>query len=432
MSLISSKHVAALAQAAADGDARLVERLSQEHPRLAQAFAPLFARLAPREPAAIALQAVEQQGLVMGAAQTLLRTQEALGKATGESRDSVGRLTEQGAGISTALQQAATEVAQACEKSQHGADTVNELDGQLRLLRSALSAMNRNQSKLAEQVAQIRKLTSTVQEIAHQTNLVALNAAIEAARAGEAGRGFAIVADEVKQLAEKTTQATDEIEAVTGAIGDFSQQLDGDVRQGMQRLERAQNRIDHTTATLGEGGEALRSIATRVKTVQHSCDAQTARIVNAQATLGALQRRSTEAMRHAEALDRAAVLAHRLCLGWLDHADAQSMASLSLCLRESIQGLRQAMEVALLEPAAMDRRWFDTTAFERALHRLSEHHDSADLLAAGQRLGSHTDTFVRMLTEGQLDQAAQMPDQLEREREAIHKQLGELLNRLDA
>lgn len=432
MTLISSKHVAALAQAAAEGDARAVERLSQEHPRLAQALAPMFARMAPREPTALALQAVEQQGLVMGATQTLLRAQDALGKATTESRDSVGRLTEQGAGISTALQQTAADVSLACNQSRHGAETVTELDGQLRLLRSALSAIHRNQSKLAEQVGQIRKLTSTVQEIAHQTNLVALNAAIEAARAGEAGRGFAIVADEVKQLAEKTTQATDEIDAVTGAIGAFSQQLDGDVRQGMQRLERAQERVEHTSATLGEGDAALRNIASRVQAVQLGCDGQTARIAAAQAMFGALQRRSTEAMRHAESLDRAAVLAHRLTLGWLDQSEAQSTASLSLCLRESVQGLRQAMEVALHEPAAMDRRWFDTSTFQRALVRVGAQEGSRELVDAGQRLAAHADSFVRLLGEGLVDQAAQLPDHIEREREAIHKQLGELLNKAEA
>lgn len=432
MPLIPSKPLAALAQAAADGDAGQVERLSRQYPRLARALAPLIARAAPREPAAVALQAVEQQSLVMGSAQTLLRAQDALHQATGEARDSVGRLTEHGAGISTALQQTAGEVAQASEHNRHGADTVNELDGQLRLLRSALSAMNRNQSKLAEQVAQIRKLTATVQEIAHQTNLVALNAAIEAARAGEAGRGFAIVADEVKQLAEKTTQATDEIEAVTSSIGAFSQQLDGDVRQGMQRLERAQDRIDHTVGALGSGGASLRGIATRMQAAQQGCDAQNARIATAQATLGALQRRSSEAMRQAESLDRAAVLAHRLCLSWLDHADTPSVASLSLSLRESIQGLRQAMELALHEPAALDRRWFDTAAFDHALARLGEQHVAnpavAALLEAGKRLSSHAESFVRLVGEGQTGQAAQLPDLVEREREAIHQRLGELLN----
>ena len=72
---------------------------------------------------------------------------------------------------------------------------MSELDGQLRLLPSALSAMNRNQARLAEQVEQIRKLTGVVQEIAHQTNLVALNAAIQAARAGESVRVSAVGAD---------------------------------------------------------------------------------------------------------------------------------------------------------------------------------------------------------------------------------------------
>ena len=436
MTLIPAKHLAELAQAAASGDTQRVEQLARRHPRLAEALAPLLARLAPREPAAIALQSVEQQSLVMGTAQTVLRAQEALHQATGEARDSVSRLTEQGAGISTALQQAAGEVAQATAHNRHGAETVTELDGQLRLLRSALSAMNRNQSKLAEQVAQIRKLTSTVQEIAHQTNLVALNAAIEAARAGEAGRGFAIVADEVKQLAEKTTQATDQIEAVTSSIGAFSQQLDGDVRQGVQHLERAQDRAGHTAGTLEREGETLRAIAVRVQNSQQGCDAQNARVAAAQATLGALQRRSMEAIRQSESLDRAAVLSQRLCLGWLDHADTPSVASLSLSLRESIQGLRQAMELALHEPAALDRRWFDTTVFDRALARLgaqrAEHPAAATLLEAGQRLSEHADNFVRLIGEGQTTQAAQLSGQVERERESIHQQLSQLLAHAEA
>lgn len=436
MSLIPAKAIADLAQAAAAGDTDRAGQLARRHPRLAEALAPLLARIAPREPAAIALQSVEQQSLVMGTAQTVLRAQESLHQATGEARDSVGRLTEQGAGISTSLQQAASELAQATAHNRQGAETVTELDGQLRLLRSALSAMNRNQSKLAEQVAQIRKLTSTVQEVAHQTNLVALNAAIEAARAGEAGRGFAIVADEVKQLAEKTTQATDQIEAVTASIGAFSQQLDGDVRQGVQRLERAQDRAGHTAGTLEREGEALRAIATRVQGSQQGCDAQNARIAAAQATLGALQRRSMEAIRQAESLDRAAVLSHRLCLGWLDHADTASVASLSLSLRESIQGLRQAMELALHEPAALDRRWFDTAAFDRALARLGAqragHPAAATLLEAGQRLSGHAGNFVRLLGEGQTAQAAQLSDQVERERESIHQQLSQLLAQAEA
>ena len=430
MSLIRSQSLAALVQAATAGDEARLDQLSRQHPQVARALAPLLARLNHR-PAAVALQTLEQQGLVLAAAQMLGREQTALDKATQEGREGVGRLTDASAGISTGLQQIASALTQVEDARQSGSASVSELDGQLRLLRSALSAMNRNQSRLAEQVEQIRKLTGVVQEIAHQTNLVALNAAIEAARAGEAGRGFAVVADEVKQLAEKTTQATTEIETVTGAIGDFSQQLDGDVRQGMQQLERAQGGVGQTRTTLEQGSAALQAASERIVNLRQGQDVQQARTAAAQAALGALQRRSIEARRQSEALSRAALLAHRLALGWLDHDSGDDPASLSLSVRESAQGLRQAMELALQEPSALDRRWFDPGTLNHTLARLATHyagHPAASALsAAGARMAEHGSAFVGLLCDGQLEQAAQLAQQLEAERETMITQLAALL-----
>lgn len=431
MSLIRSRPLAALAHAAAAGETVRVEQLSRQHPRAARAIAPLLACLAARKPAAVALQTLEQQGLVLAAAQLLGREQTALDKATIESRAGVDRLTEAGAGISASLAQIAAGLGQAEQARQSSVGNVSKLDGQLRLLRSALSTMNRNQARLGEQIAQIRKLTGVVQEIAHQTNLVALNAAIEAARAGEAGRGFAVVADEVKQLAEKTTQATTEIEAVTGAIGDFSKQLEGDVGQGMQQLERAQTGIGHSRETLEQGGAALHAASERFGSLRQGQDVQQARTAAAQASLGALQRRSTEARRQSEALGRAALLAHRFALDWLEHESGNDPASLSLTVRESAQGLRQAMELALLEPGALDRRWFDASTLNETLTRLSAHyagHPAAGVLsAAGARMAEHGNTFVSLLRDGQLEQAAQVSQLLEAERETVVTQLAVLL-----
>ncbi len=430
MSLIWNQHLVALVEAAAAGNDERVAALRRKYPRAARTLAPLLDRVANRPPA-VALQTVEQQSLVLGAVQQLSREQAALDKAAGDSRGSVDRLTDGSAGISTALQQVGADLEQANRAGLAGAGNVSELDGQLRLLRSALSAMNRNQSKLAEQVAQIGKLTGVVQEIAHQTNLVALNAAIEAARAGEAGRGFAVVADEVKQLAEKTTLATTEIETVTGSIGDFSLQLNGDVQHGLQQLERAQAGVGRSGATLDEGSVALRTAGERIQKLQQNHDTQHARATAAQAALGALQRRGNEARRQSESLHRAALLAHRLGLDWLEGISGNDPASLSLTVREGALNLRQAMELALLEPGALDRRWFDTHAINRSIARLASLNDAspatAGLTNTGTQLCEQGSRFVTLLCDGQLDQATQVSQQLESGREALLGQLGALL-----
>jgi len=431
MSFIWKQQLAALVRAAAAGKHAEVGLLRQKYPRAAQTLAPLLAMVAERPPGAVALQTMEQQSLVLGAAQQLTREQAAMDRAAIESRVSVDHLTDGSAGISTALQQVGSELDRAGSSGLAGQSSVSELDGQLRLLRSALSAMNRNQSKLAEQVSQIRKLTGVVQEIAHQTNLVALNAAIEAARAGEAGRGFAVVADEVKQLAEKTALATSEIELVTGSIGDFSLQLDGDVQHGLRQLERAQAGIVQAGTVLREGSEALGVVSGRISTLKQSHDVQHTRATTTQAALGALQRRGSEARRQAEALNRAALLAHRLGLNWLESESGNDPASLSLTVRETVLSLRQAMDLALLEPGALDRRWFDTHALHRSLARLTTiQKDSAACEALnliGAKLLEQSNQFVSLLCDGQIERATQLSQELESAREALLGQLSTLL-----
>ncbi|BCS89000.1 methyl-accepting chemotaxis protein [Pseudodesulfovibrio sediminis] len=114
--------------------------------------------------------------------------------------------------------------------------------------------------RLKEQVASlgtkadsIGKIMNVISDIADQTNLLALNAAIEAARAGEAGRGFAVVADEVRKLAEKTMDATREVGGAIAAI-------QSDVRENIKRMDLAAERVETANSLAGESGDALNEI----------------------------------------------------------------------------------------------------------------------------------------------------------------------------
>jgi flagella basal body P-ring formation protein FlgA len=104
-------------------------------------------------------------------------------------------------------------------------------------------------------------------------------------------------------------------------------------------------------------------------------------------------------------------LAHRLCLSWLEGESGNDIASLSLTVRESVLGLRQSIELALQEPTALDRRWFDTDVLQRSLDRLMARHDHPScqtLRESAARLHEHGSAFVELLNNGEFDLATQI------------------------
>ena len=133
------------------------------------------------------------------------------------------------------------------------ADVVSSIDSVSKASSKMVSGLN----ELGTQAEGISQVITVITDIADQTNLLALNAAIEAARAGEAGRGFAVVADEVRKLAEKTMQATHEVEQAVHAI-------QAETKRNIDEMNNAANMVAKSTEYAGQAGESLETIVENV------------------------------------------------------------------------------------------------------------------------------------------------------------------------
>ncbi len=144
-------------------------------------------------------------------------------------------------------------------KAESGSEKVSDLVNSINAVSNLSEEMKTNLDELGKNAEGIGSIMNVITDIADQTNLLALNAAIEAARAGEAGRGFAVVADEVRKLAEKTMQATREVGEVIAAIQNSSS-------QNINCMNSTTKAVDQSKELAHEAGEALREIVSFVDT----------------------------------------------------------------------------------------------------------------------------------------------------------------------
>jgi len=138
-------------------------------------------------------------------------------------------------------------------KAEVGSEIVSRAVVGIQEVQRQSQALRDGMTQLDDHAKAISQIMGVISDIADQTNLLALNAAIEAARAGEAGRGFAVVADEVRKLAEKTMSSTTDVGNAIAAI----QQSAG---QSIQQVEKAVGNISDATEYSNKSGEDLKEI----------------------------------------------------------------------------------------------------------------------------------------------------------------------------
>ncbi|MCB1954274.1 MAG: methyl-accepting chemotaxis protein [Rhodocyclaceae bacterium] len=269
---VMTSGLADIAEGEGDLTRRLPVRSADEIGRSAAAFnsmmdklQPLIARVrdASMQVAAQADTLSRQADLVEGASCRQAQATDSVATAVGQMVGSVAGVARGCADVRALSEHSRTVTDQ-------GNASLGTLAGRLHEVEEAVGRITDRVGEFVSRTGSISTMTQQVKEIANQTNLLALNAAIEAARAGEAGRGFAVVADEVRKLAEKSGSSAAEIDAITGRLAADSTEVQGAIDAGLAVLQSCHESMEQVSGVLDQARRAASEAAEGIGSISEA------------------------------------------------------------------------------------------------------------------------------------------------------------------